>query len=72
MSPVSRVQVQTNRPSVTEQVRLSEELMVGGEMVPTVSGVKVMGGGLGRSTTGGVERCVRYSVNSYCIIIACT
>ncbi len=38
MSPVSRVQVQTNRPSVTEQVRLSEELMVGGEMVPSVQG----------------------------------
>ena len=56
MSPVSRVQVQLNRPSVTEQVRLNEELMVGGEMAPTVSVVKLMGGGLGRSTTGGVER----------------
>ncbi len=69
MSPVSRVQVQSNRPSVTEQVRLNEELMVGGEMVPTVSEVKVMGGGLGRVTTGGVERCVRYIVNSYCILL---
>ncbi len=43
--------------------------MVGGEMVPTVSGVKVMGGGgLGRVTTEGVERCVRYAVNTYCIL----
>ncbi len=68
-SPVSRVQVQSNRPSVTEQVRLSEELMVGEDMVPTVSGVKVMGGGgLGRITTGGVERFLRYAVNTYCIL----
>ncbi len=38
-------------------------------MVLTVSGVKVMGGGgLGRVTTGGVERCVRYAVNTYCIL----
>ena len=69
MSPVSRVQVQTNRPSVTEQIRLNEELMVGGEMVLTVSGVKVMGGGVGRGTTGGVELWVRHSFKFY---IACT
>ena len=71
MSPVSRVQVQSNRPSVTEQVRLSEELMVGGEMVPTVSGVKVMEGGLGRVMARGVEICKVYSLE-HSLYIACT
>ena len=54
--PGGPVQLQSNLPSVTEQVRVMEELTVDGETLLTVSSVKVMGGGgSGRVTASGKD-----------------